>query len=86
LNSLATGVKGSKKLYYKYINSKKRKKENLHYLLVVAVNVTTEDKEKTEILNAFFICVFKSQTSYPQGTLLSDLEISDGVQNKPSTI
>ena len=80
--NLATGVKRNKKLFYKYINSKRRTKKNLHSLLDEAGNVTTEDKEKTEVLNAFFTSVFKSQTSYPQGTPLSDLEVSDGEQNK----
>jgi len=44
--------------------------------------VTTEDKEKAEVLIAFFMSVFKSQTSYPQGTPLS----SFGEQTKPPTI
>ena len=63
--NLAAGVKRSKKLFYKYINSKRRTRENLHSLLNEAGNVTTEDKEKAEVLNAFFMSVFKSQTSYP---------------------
>ena len=28
--NLAAGVKGNKKLFYKYINSKRRTRENLH--------------------------------------------------------
>ena len=59
-------------------------KENLHPLL--DRNVTTEDKEKTEVLYAFSTSVFKSQTSYPQSALPSDLEVSDREQNKPPTI
>jgi len=64
-----TENKGNKKLFYKYLNSKRRTKENLHPLLDVAGNMTTENKEKAEILNAFFTSVFKSQASYPQDTL-----------------
>ena len=61
--SLAAGVKGNKKPLYKHISSKRRAWENLHSLLGEAGNVTTEDKEKADVLNAFFTCVFKSQTS-----------------------
>ena len=39
--------------------------------------MTTEDKEKAEVLNAFLISAFNSQISYPQGTLRPDLEVWD---------
>ena len=81
--NLAAGVKGNKKLFYKYINSKRRTRENLHSLLDEAGNVTTEDKEKADILNAFFTSVFKSQTSYRQVSPLSDLAVLAGEQTKP---
>jgi len=51
---LATAVKENKKSFYKYINGKRRTKENFHPLLDTAGNVTTEDKEKAEALNTFF--------------------------------
>ena len=76
----------TKIFFYKYFNSKRTAKENLHPLLDAAGNVTSEDKEKAEVLNAFFTSVFKSQTSYPQSTLLPDLEVWDGEQNIPPTI
>ena len=44
--NLAAGVKRNKKLFYKYIDSKRRTKENIHSLLDEAGNVTTEDKQK----------------------------------------
>ncbi|XP_068516536.1 1-acylglycerol-3-phosphate O-acyltransferase PNPLA3-like [Anas acuta] len=47
--------------------------------------MTTEDKEKAEILYAFFTSVFNSQTSYPWGTQPPDLKVWDGEQNKPTT-
>ena len=81
--NLAAGVKRNKKLFNKYISSKR---ENLHSLLDEARNVITEDKEKAEVLNAFFKSVFKRQSSYPQGTPLSDLVVSAGVQTKPPMI
>ena len=81
--NLAVGVKENKTFFYKYIYSKRRAKESLHPLPDAAGNVTTEDKEKAEVLNAFFTSVFKSQTSYPQGTPLSYLVLLAGEQTKP---
>jgi len=46
--------------------------------------VTTENKEqkeKAEVLDAFFTSAFNSQISYPQGTLCPDLEVWDATQN-----
>ena len=47
--NLAIGVKENKKLFYKYINSKRRAKDNLHPLLDVSGDMTTENKEKAEV-------------------------------------
>ena len=60
------------------MNSKRRAKENLHPLLDAAGNMTAEDKEKVEVLNAFFTSVFESQTNFPQGIPPPDLEVWDG--------
>lgn len=43
-------------------------------------NIAMEDKEKSEVLNAFFTSIFNSQTSYPQITQPPDLEVWDGKQ------
>ena len=48
--------------------------------------MTTEHKEKSEVLNAFFTSAFNRQISYPQGTLLPDLEVWDATQNTPPVI
>jgi len=79
--NLAVGIKKNKKTFYKCIKSKRRAKLNLCPLLDAVGNMTTEDKEETEVLNAFFPSVFISQTSYPWGTLHPDLEILDAEQN-----
>jgi len=78
---LATAVKEKKKSFYKYTSGKRRSKENLHPVLDAAGNVTTEDREKAEVLTAFFTSAFNSQISYPQGTLCPDLEVWDATQN-----
>jgi len=49
-------------------------------------NMTTENKEKAEVLNAFFTSVCKSQTNNPWHTLPPDLEVWDREQNKPKMI
>jgi len=45
--------------------------------------MTTEDNKKAEVLNAVFMSVFKSQTSYLHGTLPSGLEVWDGENKHP---
>jgi len=62
---LATVGRDNKKYFYKYINNKKRAKENLHPLLDAGGgNITSKDEEKSEVLHAFFASVFNSQTGY----------------------
>ena len=72
---MATAVTENKKSFCKYMKGKRRTKEIFHPLLDAAGNVTTEDKEEAEVLNAFFTSAFNSQISYPQGTLHPDLEV-----------
>ena len=64
----------------------RRTRENLRSLLDEAANVTTEDKEKADVMNAFFTSVFKSQTSYPPVSPLSDLAVLAGELTKPPMI
>ncbi|PKU36355.1 rna-directed dna polymerase from mobile element jockey-like [Limosa lapponica baueri] len=83
--NLATNIRDNKKCFYKYIN-KKRVTENVHPLLDDGGNFATKDKEKAEMLNAFFASVFNSQTTYPQGVQPPELEDKDGEQNNPPII
>lgn len=43
----------SKKLFYKYMNSKVKTKEGVRVLLIRAGQLVTNDTEKTEVLNVF---------------------------------
>jgi len=83
---LATVVRDNKKFFYKYINNKKRAKENLHPLLDERENISNKDEEKAEVFNAFFASVFSSQTGYSQGSQPPVLEDREGEQNKPPII
>ncbi|GAB0205785.1 hypothetical protein GRJ2_003044100 [Grus japonensis] len=84
--NLPTVARGNKKCFYKYINNKKRAKENLHPLLNAEGNIATKDGEKAEVLNAFLTSVFNSQTTCPQGIQAAELEDRDREQNKPPII
>uniref|UniRef100_A0A8B9ZP11 Reverse transcriptase domain-containing protein n=1 Tax=Anas zonorhyncha TaxID=75864 RepID=A0A8B9ZP11_9AVES len=77
--NLATAVKDNRKCFYKYINTKRRTKENLHPLLDAGGNILTRDEEKAEALNAFFASVFSGKTSRPLDTQYP--ELPEGEQN-----
>ena len=65
---MATKVKDNNKYFCKYINSKRKARENLYPLLDANNNMVTKDQDRAEILNAFFASVFNSKTSYSLGT------------------
>jgi len=65
------------------MHNKKRAKESLHLLLDARGNIATKDEEKAEVVNAFFLSVFNSQTGYSQGSQPPELEDREGEQNKP---
>ena len=82
--NLATKV--NNKYFYKYINSKRRARENLHPLLDTKGNLVTKDQDKAEVLNAAFASIFNSKTCYSLGTQPPVLVDRDGEQNRPCMI
>ena len=81
-----TKVKDNSKYLYKYINSKRRARENFHPLLDAEDNLVANYQDKAEVLNAFFASVFNSKTSYSLGAQPPALVDWDGEQNKPCMI
>jgi len=65
---LARDVKDNKKDFFKYISSKWNTRENVGSLLNEVGALVTEDTEKAELLNAFFVSVFtaKADPQEPQ--------------------
>ena len=51
---LASVVSDSKKVFFKYIHSKRRSKENIGSILVEDGNLTNRHEEKAEAFNAVF--------------------------------
>ena len=84
--SLATKAKENSKCFYKHINSKRKARENLHALLDAEGNLVTKDRDKAEVVNAFFASVFNNKTCYSLGTQPPVLVDRDGEQNKPCVI
>jgi len=59
---LAKEIKDNKKGFFKYVNSKRKTRDNVGPLLNEGGVLVMGDAEKAEILNAFFASVFASRT------------------------
>ena len=77
--NLSRDVKGNKKGFYKYVNSKRKSRENMGLLLNGEGEQATNDMEKTEVLNAFFASVFTGKMSLQECQIP---EISGKVRSK----
>jgi len=55
--------KNNKKGFFNYISSKRKARDNVGPLLNEAGVLATEDREKAELLNAFFVSVFTPRLS-----------------------
>ena len=59
--TLAKVIKDNKKGFFKFVNSKRKARENVAPLLSEGAFLVTGDTEKAEILNAFFASVFSGK-------------------------
>ncbi|KAF4796679.1 hypothetical protein TURU_082046 [Turdus rufiventris] len=84
--NLAHFVEDNNKLFYKYINGKRKGKNNLCSLLDEGGNLVTAGEEKAEVLNAFFASVFSGNTGCPQNNCPPGLVNGVREQNGPPVI
>lgn len=62
--------KDNKKGFYKYLNSKRKTRENVGPLLNRAGKLMTKNMEQAKVWNAFFASVFASKTAFQESRAL----------------
>lgn len=68
--NLARDVKGDKKGFCKYLNCKRKTRENTGMLWTGAVALVPQGMEKAELLNALFTSFFASKTDLQKSKAL----------------
>jgi len=71
---LARDVKNNKKGFLKYISSKRKTRDNVGWLPNELGALVTENAEKAELLNAFFVSVFTAKASPQESQVLEARE------------
>ena len=80
---LAKEVKNNKKGFFKYVNSKRKTRENVSPLLNEEGVWVIGDAEKVEILNTFFVSVFTAKTPPWESWTLEVSERAWGIEGFP---
>jgi len=75
--NLAKDMKDNKKGFFKYVNSKRRTRDNVGLLLNEVGALVSGDVENVEILNTFFVLVFITKTA-PWESRASKRECGEG--------
>ncbi|KAK4823788.1 hypothetical protein QYF61_006510 [Mycteria americana] len=75
--NLAKDVKDNKKSFYRYVDDKRKTRENVGPLLSKMWELVTRNMEKAEVLNAFFTSVFTSKTSLQEPQVPETREVPE---------
>ncbi|NXU58904.1 LIN1 transcriptase, partial [Turnix velox] len=81
---LARDIKGNKKNFYKYVNEKRKTRENVGPFHKETGELVTGDLEKAEVLNNFFASVFTGTASDSTTEVLKNVAVYQGKQDPPT--